>query len=170
MSRTIKTYDDMCAERERLKTLLLVQKQRVANDWTEVKEKLLPVQNAFGHISKMAKADKSNPAVSMGLKIASDLFLKNFVLAKAGWVAKIAVPFVVKNYSSHLIADKGRTFIGKIANILSRRDRRTSMRTSVNPAAPPVTPAVPTERVTPAVPVTEPVTTRMEPVPPTTTL
>src|SRR5687767_12274498 len=99
MSRTIKTYSDMCEERERLKNLLVLQKQRVSDDWTAVKDSLSPVKNVFGAMGKMAHADRSNPLVNVGLKMASDLFLKNFVLAKAGWITKLAVPFVVRNYS-----------------------------------------------------------------------
>jgi len=123
MNRTIKTYQDLCEERERLKNLLVLQKQRVTEDWNGVKDKLSPVQNVFGAMGKMAKGDKSNPLMNMGLKLASDIFLKNFVLAKAGWVTRIAVPYVVKNYSSHLLADKGKTFFEKLGKLFARKPR-----------------------------------------------
>lgn len=113
----------MCDERERLKNLLVLQKQRVIEDWHGVKEELTPVQNMFGAIGKMAKGDKTNPFVNIGLKIASDIFLKNFVLAKAGWVTKMTVPFVVKNYSSHILADKGKVFFSKLGKLFSRKPR-----------------------------------------------
>ena len=118
MSQTIKTYADLCEEREKLKNLLVVQRQKVKTDWDELKHEFIPVKNAFGVVNKMASADKSNPLVNFGLKLASDVFLKNFVLAKAGWVAKLAVPFVVKNYSSHLLVRKGGNLIGKLAAFL----------------------------------------------------
>ena len=113
MSQTIKTFADLCEERDRVKSLLIVQKQKIRDDWEELKEEFLPVKNAFGVVGKFTHADKSNPLINAGLKIASDLFLKNFVLAKAGWVTKLAVPFVVKNYSSHLLAEKGGQFFRK---------------------------------------------------------
>jgi hypothetical protein len=124
MSRTIRTYNDMCEERERLKNLLVLQKQRVAEDWEAVKDSLTPVKHVFGTMKKMASSDKSNPMFNMGLKVASDLFLKHFVLAKAGWVTKIAVPFVVRNYSSHLFAEKGKVFLAKLGNLFARRQQR----------------------------------------------
>ncbi len=121
MSSTIKTYSDLCEERDRVKNLLAVQRQRVVDDWQQVKEELSPVRNAFGVLGKIAHADKSNPLVNIGLQIASEAFLKNFILAKAGWVTKLAVPFVMRNYSSHLIAEKGRNFLGKLGSIFSRK-------------------------------------------------
>ena len=123
MSQTIKTYKDLCEERERVKNLLVVQRQKVKDDWDELKHEFIPVKNAFGVMSKLTSADKSNPVVNMGLKIVSDVFLKNFVLGKAGWVAKLAVPFVVKNYSSHLLARKGGSLLGKLAKMFSPKKK-----------------------------------------------
>lgn len=123
MNRTIKTYNDMCEERERLKNLLVLHKQRVIDDWQGVKEELTPVKHVFGAIGKMAKGDKSNPFVNIGLKLAGDLFLKHFVLAKAGWVTRMTVPFVVKNYSSHVLADKGKVFFSKLGRLFSKKQR-----------------------------------------------
>jgi hypothetical protein len=124
MSQTIKTYADLCEERERIKNLLVVQRQKVKDDWEELKEEFLPVKNAFGVVGKITHADKSNPLINAGLKVASDLFLKNFVLAKAGWVTKLAVPFVVKNYSSHLIAERGGNFLGRVFNFFTKNRTR----------------------------------------------
>jgi hypothetical protein len=132
MSQTIKTYTDLCEERDRVKSLLIVQKQKIRDDWEELKEEFLPVKNAFGVVGKFTHADKSNPLINAGLKIASDLFLKNFVLAKAGWVTKLAVPFVVKNYSSHLLAEKGSNFLGKVFNFFTKKRTTRPRPTSAN--------------------------------------
>ncbi len=116
-STRIKTYDEMITERDRLQALLLVQRQRVIENWEGVKTELEPVNNAFGVIGKFAHTDKSNPLLNMGLKFASDIFLKNFVFAKAGWVTRLAVPFVMKNYSSHLISENGKGLLDKIKGL-----------------------------------------------------
>lgn len=123
MNRTIKTYSDLCEERDRLKGLLIVQKQRVEDDWEGLKEEFLPVQHAMGVIGKMAKPDTHHPLMNAGLKVASELFVRNFILGKAGWLVKLAVPFVVKNYSSHIIADKGKNFLEKVSKILKGRKK-----------------------------------------------
>ncbi len=126
MSQPIRTYADLCKERERLKVLLASQKQRVLDDWNGIKDELSPVKNVFGVVGKMAKGDKTNPLINMGLKLASDLFLKNFVLAKAGWVTKLAVPFVVKNYSSHMLVDSGKSVLDKLAKLLGKHKQHSN--------------------------------------------
>lgn len=126
-STVIKTYDDLVAERKRLEALIVIQKERVVHDWEAVKNEFEPVNHTFGAIGKFTHADKSNPLVNMGLKFASDIFLKNFVLAKAGWVTRLAVPFVMKNYSSHLLSDNGKGIVDKlkgIGNIFKRKHRK----------------------------------------------
>lgn len=139
MSQTIKTYADLCEEREKVKNLLVLQRQKVKDDWAELKHEFIPVKNAFGVVGKMATANKTNPIVNMGLKIVSDVLLKNFILGKADWVTKLAVPFVVKNYSSHLLLDKGTNFIGKIASIFNGRKRRTTVKGPYQPSVAPTT-------------------------------
>jgi hypothetical protein len=106
--------------------LLEIQRQKIKDDWQDLKDEFIPVKNVFGAVGQMTHADKSNPLVNFGLKVASDLFLKNFVLAKAGWITKLAVPFVVKNYSSHVLARKGGHFLGKVANLFSSKKRPKS--------------------------------------------
>ncbi len=116
----IKTYDDLVAERKRLEALLVVQKQRVADDWTAVKAEFEPVANTFGAIGKLTHPDRSNPILNIGLKFASDLLLKNFILSKAGWLTRLAVPLVMKNYSSHLLAEDGKGILNRIKHGLGR--------------------------------------------------
>lgn len=119
----IKTYKDLCEERKLLQGRLAAQKQRIKDDWHELKNELSPIKNAMGIMGKMTHADKTNPLLNVGLKIASDLFLKNFVLARAGWAARLAVPFVVKNFSSHVIAEKGAGLLNKVSNFFKGKDR-----------------------------------------------
>lgn len=123
MSRTIKTYDDLCEERERMKSLLIVQKQRIKDDWQDIKNEFTPVKKAFSTVGKFVSGDRSNPLVNASLKVASDLFLTNFVLAKAGWLTKLTIPFVVRNYSSHMLADKGRTLLSKLGNLFKGKTK-----------------------------------------------
>ncbi|MEO8582790.1 MAG: hypothetical protein ABI415_03275 [Flavitalea sp.] len=121
MSSTIKTYDDLVIERERLKAQLAFHKQQVTANWSSLKHEFEPVNQAFGALGRIAKGDKSNPLINMGLQLVGDMFIKNFVLAKAGWITRLAVPFVMKNYSSHLLADKGRGFVEKLSRFLKGR-------------------------------------------------
>ncbi|HET9744326.1 MAG TPA: hypothetical protein VFP97_01360, partial [Chitinophagaceae bacterium] len=62
-----------------------------------------------------------NPLLTQGANTVIDLLLKKFVLAKSGWVTKMLVPFFVKNYSSHIIADNKNTIVNKVASVFSHK-------------------------------------------------
>ena len=126
MNRTIKTYDDLRAEIVKTQNLLAAQREQVMTNWHELKQEFNPLSNVFGVVGKMVSPDKSNPLINTGLRIASDLFIKGFVLSKAGWLTRLAVPFVMKNFSSHMIADKGTNFINKLSSIFKRNRNGTS--------------------------------------------
>lgn len=132
MNKTIKTYNDLCEERERLKNLLVIQKQRMKDDWEGVKHELNPFKKAAGVFGKMSRPDKSNPLMNAGVKIVTDLFIGKFVLGKAGWITKMAVPFVLRNYSTHMLADKGKSFISKVVTLMNSK-KKYGVREEVTP-------------------------------------
>src|SRR5262245_48400587 len=105
MKRKIRTYEDLEKEEEMLEELLRSQKELIQIEIGLLKQQLKPAQMALQLVGKLTTADKHNPLLTGGANTVIDLVLKNFVLAKSGWVTKMLVPFFVKNYSSHLIAD-----------------------------------------------------------------
>lgn len=121
MKKTIKTYNDLCEERDRLKSLQAVQKQRVKESWEDLKNEFGPVKSAFGVIGKMTHRDNSNPLINAGINMATNLFITKFVLGRAGWLTKLAIPFVVKNYASHEFAEKGKKLFSKLGAFFSRK-------------------------------------------------
>ncbi len=40
-----------------------------------------------------------------------DLLIRRVILARAGWFTKIVIPFLVKNYSSHIIGEEKRELL-----------------------------------------------------------
>lgn len=114
----IRTYDDLVEEKERLQRLLAVQKEDISTNWQEMKKEFEPVKNIVSFFSKLTTRDKSNPLVNMGIDVAGDLVLRKIILAKTGWVTRLIVPFLLKNYSSNVFADKGKSFIHRIRHWL----------------------------------------------------
>jgi len=119
MKRRIRSYDDLEKEEELLEELLQAQKELVQLDIANLKAQLKPATAALQIFSKMTSPDKRNPLLSAGANTAIDFILKNFVLAKAGWLTKTLVPLAVKNYSSHFIADHKQNFVQKIFSLFS---------------------------------------------------
>jgi len=103
MKRKIKTYEDLEREEHLLEELLRSQKDLIQIEIGLLKQQLKPAQMALQFVGKITTADKHNPLLTQGANTIIDGLLKNFVLAKSGWVTKMLVPFFVKNYSSHQI-------------------------------------------------------------------
>jgi hypothetical protein len=110
MNKKIQSYNDLVEEKERLETLLNVQRQQIRNNWVEVKHELKPIQNTFDFLGKFTRRDKSNPLLNFGIDVAGDVLLKRILLARADWVTKLFLPVFLKNFSSNVLGKKGTLF------------------------------------------------------------
>jgi hypothetical protein len=121
MSKTIKTYDDLLQEEQRLMKQLKSHEELIKEDFAGLKEGLKPVSNVFRVFNKMATRDNTGPILNFGLDLGVDLVIRKWLLAKAGWFTKIVVPFIIKNYSSHIISEEKRTkLVKRVQNILNK--------------------------------------------------
>jgi hypothetical protein len=108
MKRHIKTYDDLLAEEQRLTTLLNTQKELISIDIAGVKQGLKPVGKMFQFMHNVSTRDNVSPVMNFGLEMGIDVLVRKFLLARAGWLTKIVIPFFIKNYSSHIIGEEKR--------------------------------------------------------------
>lgn len=112
----------MLQEEERLNQLLAAQKLQVEADIQGIKEELKPLIN-FGQTAKKFLTRKGGQAATtMGIKLLADGLVKNFILAKAGWITRIAVPFFLKNYASHIAKEPGG-LLGKIKHLFGKNGK-----------------------------------------------
>ena len=117
MKRKIRSYEDLEREEQLLEELLQAQKELVELDIQQLKTQLKPAVVALRFFNNITTVDKSNPLLNEGANTAIDFILKKLVFAKAGWITKLLVPMVVKNYSSHFIADHKQDFVQKIFSL-----------------------------------------------------
>ena len=120
MTKKISTYKDLIEEKERLQLLLADQKQVLKDDIKGIKEELSPVRAAIGVLKKFTKKDRSNPMLNIATDRLIGFVLNKFVLGRAGWAAKLAVPFLAKNISTHVIADNKTRILGTIAKWINK--------------------------------------------------
>jgi hypothetical protein len=117
----IKTYEDLLKEEQRLLSQLKSTELLIRDDIAGVKEGLKPIGRVVNTIGKFTTRDKTNAFANFGLDFSVDLIVRKFLLAKAGWFTKILIPYVIKNYSSHIINEKQRAkLMQKINNIFSK--------------------------------------------------
>jgi hypothetical protein len=117
----IKTYEDLLQEEQKLLVQLKATEVLIRDDIAGVKEGLKPMGNAMKIMSKFMTRDRTGALTNFGLDFSVDLFVRRFLLAKAGWFTKIVVPYVIKNYSSHIITEQQRAkLMQKISKIFSK--------------------------------------------------
>jgi hypothetical protein len=102
----IKNYDDLLQEEQRLLAELKIKEVQIRNDLAGVKQGLRPIGRVMNTISKFTTRDKTGAFANFGLDFGVDLLVRRFILAKAGWFTKILVPYLLKNYSSHIISEQ----------------------------------------------------------------
>ena len=122
MKRKIRTYEDLEREEQLLEQLLRSQKELIQIEIGLLKQQLRPAQVALQFVGKLTTRDMHNPLITQGANTVIDLLLKKFLLAKSGWVTKMLVPFFVKNYSSHLIADNKDTIVNKVSSVFTNKN------------------------------------------------
>jgi len=123
MTSTIKTYEDLLAEKQRLQTLMQTQKEIIRGDIDEIKEELAPVKTAISFVGKLTTQDHSNPLLNGTINTVIDLVMRRVVLARAGWFTKLVVPFFVKNFSSHVIDDKKDDILRKVFSLFKKKKK-----------------------------------------------
>jgi hypothetical protein len=111
----IETYKDLETEKQKLEAILRTQKAMIRRDVAELREEFRPVKEALKFVGKFTTRDKSNPAIALGVDVAGDALLKNGLLKKTGWLTRLIVPFLAKNYATHTIANKENNFFHRLA-------------------------------------------------------
>lgn len=126
MTKSIDTYEDLMLEKARLKTLFKAQKELIREDINEIKEELAPVKKAISIAGKLTTKESGNFLLNATSNTAIDLVVKKFLLARSGWLMKIVVPFLLKNYSSHVIDENKGTIMNRIFSFFGKKDKPSS--------------------------------------------
>lgn len=113
MNKPIRTYEDLLLEEQRLISRLRTQEEVLKRDMAGVKEGLQPLNKVLKVVNKFSTRDNTAPAINFGVEFGVDLLVRRFLLARAGWFTKILVPFLMKNYSSHIIGEEKREALFK---------------------------------------------------------
>lgn len=121
MTRKIKTYDDLIQEEQRLTVELRSYKDLITEDIAGVKASLNPIKRGVAVARNLFTRGDNGPLVNFGLNFGMDVFLRRFLLGRASWITKVVVPYVVKNYASHLITEDQRKSVTKsVSNFIAK--------------------------------------------------
>ena len=102
-TRPISSYDDLLAEKERLKEILKIQKVQITKDLDEIREEFRPVVVASEMFGKLVKREDGKDAlVTTGTNITIDLIISK-LFAKSNFFIRLLLPVILKNLTSHYI-------------------------------------------------------------------
>jgi len=122
MSKRFTSYDDLLKEKQQLEILLQAQKQMIHYDVEEIKLKFQPVKETLEFVKKITTKDRTNLLLDLGSDIAINTLIKNFILSRAGWLTRAIVPFFLKNYSSHFLAEQKDKWFEKLKSWLGHKN------------------------------------------------
>ncbi|MBV4360002.1 hypothetical protein [Pinibacter aurantiacus] len=121
----ISTYRELVAEEQRLSAELATQKLAIQTEWNNTKQQLKPFENALGFVSKISTKNKSNPLLNMGLDLGVDVLIRRLLLGNAGFVTKLLVPTIIRNYSSNMLnVSEGKNWFSRLRNFFKRSDKK----------------------------------------------
>jgi len=103
MTKQITSYKELLLEKARLKTLLAEQELQIKQDWQLIKEDLKPAVLVASTLRNFFTRRAGISAAQLGVNLLADGFVKKVLLAKTGWITRLLVPFLIKNYGSHIV-------------------------------------------------------------------
>ena len=122
MTKRISSYKDLLEEKERLQLLLQVQKQIIREDIDKIGEEIEPVKKVVSFASRLVTRDNSNLLINAGANKLIDLIVKKLILSRAGWLTRLTVPFLLKNYSSHVISENKGTLLKRLFSWIGKKN------------------------------------------------
>jgi len=121
MNKPIQSYDDLLREKERLQALLKVQREIVREDVAELRVQLEPITSTLGMAGKLFTRDRNNIILNASANTLIDVIMKKVLLSRAGWIARLVVPFFMKNFSSHLISENKPSLLNKLFSLFGKK-------------------------------------------------
>ena len=120
MKTDIKNLDDLRAEKARLKNQIEVSRMNLRHQFGAIKQELNPLNQALGIVSDVFTTPRKG-LLSLGVGIGVDTVLKNVVLARAGWLPRLVVPFLVKNVATNYISKNKTSVVENIVGWVKKK-------------------------------------------------
>lgn len=112
MKNNIRTIDDLRAERARLYNQIQLSKISMRNEMTAIKEELNPARQAVGVLNDVLTSPQKG-LLTLGIGLGVDIVLRRTILARAGWLTKLVVPFLVRNAATNILQKNGKGIVEK---------------------------------------------------------
>lgn len=112
MKNNIQTIDDLRAERAKLHNQMQLSKIGMRSEMAAIKEELNPARQAVGVLNDVLTSPKKG-LLTLGIGLGVDIVLRRTILARAGWLPKLVVPFLVRNAATNILQKNGKSIVEK---------------------------------------------------------
>lgn len=128
-SKPIKTYDDLLQEEQRLTAILTSDKELIKEDIAGLKQAVKDKLNPIKRIKEKAKdlfvsEGKNGPALNAAIRFATDFVVHSIFPKRSNVLTKTIIPFISRNYVTHLITEEQRKKLFKFVNSAVRKADR----------------------------------------------
>lgn len=131
MTKPITSYKELLQEKARLNALLAEQKLLIREDWQAIKEDLRPSLIVASTVRKLFTRKSGGAFAHLGINLLADGLIKKVLLGGTGQFTKWVIPFLIKNYASHLV-DKPEKLMQKIKHLFSRNGKKHTHETGMD--------------------------------------
>jgi hypothetical protein len=125
MIKQISSYKELLEEKTRLKALLVEQELQIKDDWQSLKEELKPAMLVGATLRKLFTRGAGLTAAALGVNLLADGLVKKVLLRKAGWLIRLVIPLLIKNYASHVGEGGPEKWVSKIKKFFSKNGKAT---------------------------------------------
>jgi hypothetical protein len=129
MTNPIRNHNDLLAEKARLKSLLLVQKNQLRRSWEGIEEELEPATKMLGSLSLFSSKKSDNPLLKLGMDLGIDMVMRKTLFRQAGFLTRLGAPILVRNLVSNLLDKKGAGLLAGIKSIFKGKKENATAAT-----------------------------------------
>jgi len=129
MTNPIRNHNDLLAEKARLKSLLLVQKNQLRRSWEGIEEELEPATKMLGSLSLFSSKKSDNPLLKLGMDLGIDMVMRKTLFRQAGFLTRLGAPILVRNLVSNLLDKKGAGLLAGIKSIFKGKNENATAAT-----------------------------------------
>lgn len=126
MKTNIQNLDDVRAERARLKNQIETSRMNLRHEFGVIKQELNPINQALGVVTDVFTTPRKG-LLSMGVGFGVDTVLKKVILARAGWLPRLVVPFLVKNVATNYISKHKTSVVEGMLGWVKKATRKKSL-------------------------------------------
>jgi hypothetical protein len=122
MSKPVQTYKELIDQKQKLEVLLHAQKELIRADVEELKLEVRPLSGVAAQVKKFTTRDKASLVLAVTSDAIATMLFKKILIARSGWLGKIVLPPLLKNFSSNFLKEQKDKFFHRLGSILKHKN------------------------------------------------